>query len=40
MDAWERRSTSVCLTLEGAEVLDVYGTPFPDAKECVSYDYR
>lgn len=40
MDAWERRSTSVCLTLEGSKVLDVTGASFPDARECVTYDYR
>lgn len=40
LDSWERRTTPVCLTIEGSAVTDAYGNTFPDARQCSSYDHR
>ena len=37
---WDSQQTTVCVTLEGAQVLDIWGTPFPTAKNCTTVDHR
>jgi len=37
---WVQSSVEVCLTLEEAAVLDVYGKPFPNATDCATVKLR
>jgi len=37
---WDSQQTTVCVTLEGAQVQDIWGTPFPAAKNCTTVDHR
>jgi len=37
---WDSQQTTVCVTLEGAQVQDIWGTPFPGAKNCTTVDHR
>ena len=37
---WDSTSTTVCLTVLGEKISDVYGTTFPDGKNCTGLDHR
>ncbi|BDA42482.1 probable extracellular serine proteinase at N-terminal half [Coccomyxa sp. Obi] len=37
---WDTPSTTLCLSLLGDRALDVFGTAFPDAKNCTTLDHR
>ena len=37
---WDTQQTTVCVILEGAQVLDIWGTPFPNAENCTTVDHR
>lgn len=37
---WETDSTTVCLTIAGPQVLDVYGNNFPAQQACTTLDHR
>ena len=37
---WKTSSTTVCITVDGAIVLDVYGTAFPTSQNCSTLDHQ
>lgn len=37
---WASASTTVCATVLGGQVADVYGITFSDAKNCTTLDHR
>ena len=37
---WDTQATTVCVTLEGGAVADIWGAPFPTAKNCTTVDHR
>lgn len=37
---WDTATTTLCLSLLGDRAPDVYGTAFPDAKNCTTLDHR
>ena len=38
---WDTEKTTVCVTVEGAAVVDIYGIPFSSSvKNCTTVDHR
>ncbi|CAK0762638.1 hypothetical protein CVIRNUC_002977 [Coccomyxa viridis] len=37
---WDTTTSTVCLTVLGEKIPDVFGTTFPDAKNCTNLDHR
>ena len=37
---WDTPTTTLCLSLAGDRAPDVFGTGFPDAKNCTTLDHR
>ena len=37
---WDTLATTICVSLVGSGVPDVYGIGFPDAKQCSTLDHR
>ena len=37
---WDTEETTVCLTIAGSQVLDVYGNNFPAKQACTTLNHR